>query len=74
MSAHEYAARKMCERIREALAKGDEADRQSLAPDAATLISHGDSLVMKAHSKNPALVENLREVQVKKLNLYFIRF
>jgi len=66
MSAHEHAARKMCERIKDVLANGDESDRQRLAPDAATLISHGDSLVMKAHSKNPALVENLRGVQVKK--------
>jgi hypothetical protein len=72
MSAHEHAARKMCEQIREALAKGDEADRQRLAPDAATLISHGDSLVMKAHSKNPALVENLREVQVKKYLIFIL--
>ncbi|XP_065334491.1 dystrophin, isoforms A/C/F/G/H-like isoform X2 [Cloeon dipterum] len=63
MSAHENAARKMCERIKEVLSKGDESDRQMLAPDAATLISHGDSMVMKAHSKNPALAENLRGVQ-----------
>ncbi|XP_059471698.1 dystrophin, isoforms A/C/F/G/H isoform X9 [Neocloeon triangulifer] len=63
MSAHENAARKMCDRIKEVLSTGDESDRQQLAPDAASLISRGDSLVMKAHSKNPALAENLRQVQ-----------
>ncbi|KAF4520359.1 hypothetical protein B566_EDAN009882, partial [Ephemera danica] len=63
VSAHERAAASMCEQMHAVLASGGEAERQRLAPDAATLISRGDSLVMRVHSRNPAQAEHLRASQ-----------